>query len=162
VADETAQLVDEIASRVRRRLDALRAGTEEPCTASDGRPAAGKKGDGECAESCFSCRNVDSCATVSTVKQGAARIAPDRLRTSADIAPFIDHTLLKADATREEVVKLAEEARKYGFATVCVNSSNIGTAARVLAGSTVAKPYLRASSASFTTSSRVASALSRV
>jgi deoxyribose-phosphate aldolase len=57
------------------------------------------------------------------------------VRTSADIAPYIDHTLLKPDATRDEVVKLAEEARKHGFATVCVNSSHVGTAARVLAGS---------------------------
>jgi len=138
MADETAQLVDEIASRVRRRLDALRAGTEEPCTASPGsnKPAAGKDG-AECSESCFTCPNVSSCATVSAVKDGAARIAPDRIRTSADIAPFIDHTLLKPDATRDEVVKLAEEARKYGFATVCVNSSNVGTAARVLSGSKV-------------------------
>jgi deoxyribose-phosphate aldolase len=132
MSDETTQLVDEIATRVRRRLDALRAGTEEPCTASDG-----KSQDSECADSCFNCKNVDSCATVSAVKSGAARIAPDRVRTSSDIAPFIDHTLLKADASRDEVVKLCEEARKYGFATVCVNSSNIGTAARVLSGSKV-------------------------
>jgi deoxyribose-phosphate aldolase len=69
------------------------------------------------------------------VKSGAGRIAPDRIRTSADIAPYIDHTLLKPDATREDVVKLSEEARKFGFATVCVNSANVGTAARVLSGS---------------------------
>ncbi|HVE86197.1 MAG TPA: deoxyribose-phosphate aldolase [Myxococcales bacterium] len=69
------------------------------------------------------------------VTAGAGRIAPDRIRTSADIAPYIDHTLLKPDATREDVVKLSEEARQYGFATVCVNSSHVGTAARVLAGS---------------------------
>lgn len=141
MADETAQLVDEIAARVRRRLDALRAGTQEPCTPGGDRSAAGAaapgKDGGECAESCFTCPNVNSCATVSAVKEGVARVAPDRIRTSADIAPFIDHTLLKADATRDEVVKLCEEARQYGFATVCVNSSNIGTAARVLSGSKV-------------------------
>ena len=60
MADETAQLVDEIAARVRRRLDALKAGTEEPCTASDG---SSKKDSGaECSDSCFRCPNVDSCA----------------------------------------------------------------------------------------------------
>ncbi|MFL5322148.1 MAG: deoxyribose-phosphate aldolase [Myxococcaceae bacterium] len=69
------------------------------------------------------------------MRGGVARIAPDRIRTSADIAPYIDHTLLKPDATREEVVKVAEEARKYGFATVCVNSANVGTVARILSGS---------------------------
>jgi deoxyribose-phosphate aldolase len=51
------------------------------------------------------------------------------------VGRYIDHTLLKPEATREDVVKLAEEARKFGFATVCVNSANVGTAARVLAGS---------------------------
>lgn len=34
----------------------------------------------------------------------------------------IDHTLLKADAKKEEIVQLCEEAKKYGFASVCVNS----------------------------------------
>ena len=80
-----------------------------------------------CAPSCDVCPNVDSCGTVNAVKSGAARIAPDAIRTSADIAPYIDHTLLKPEATREEVVKLAEEARKHGFATVCVNSVHVGT-----------------------------------
>ncbi|MDP1822493.1 MAG: deoxyribose-phosphate aldolase [Archangium sp.] len=65
------------------------------------------------------------------------RVTPDRLRTSKDIAQFIDHTLLKPEATREEVLKLCEEAKKYGFATVCVNSINVGTAARALHGSPV-------------------------
>jgi deoxyribose-phosphate aldolase len=78
---------------------------------------------------------VSSCGTVAAVKAGAARIAPEAIRTSADIAPYIDHTLLKPEASREEVIKLAEEARKHGFATVCVNSSNVAVAARVLAGS---------------------------
>jgi deoxyribose-phosphate aldolase len=51
------------------------------------------------------------------------------------MAPYIDHTLLKAEATHDEVMKLAEEARKWGFATVCVNSVNVGTVARILKGS---------------------------
>ncbi|HEY1087432.1 MAG TPA: deoxyribose-phosphate aldolase [Archangium sp.] len=65
------------------------------------------------------------------------RVSPDKLRTSKDIAPYIDHTLLKPEATRDEVLKLCDEAKKYGFATVCVNSTNIGTAARALHGSSV-------------------------
>ena len=69
------------------------------------------------------------------VRTGASRIAPDVIRTSADIAPYIDHTLLKPEATREEIVKLADEACRYGFATVCVNSAYVGTVARILAGS---------------------------
>jgi deoxyribose-phosphate aldolase len=39
----------------------------------------------------------------------------------SQIAKLIDHTLLKPDATREQIVRLAEEAKKYHFASVCVN-----------------------------------------
>lgn len=38
------------------------------------------------------------------------------------ISALIDHTLLKADATAAQIWKLCEEAREYGFASVCVNS----------------------------------------
>lgn len=40
---------------------------------------------------------------------------------SQELARRIDHTLLKADATREQVETLCREAREHGFATVCVN-----------------------------------------
>ena len=108
-------------------MQALRAGKEQPCTTSPG-PSAREDASPskECAPSCDVCPNVDSCGTVGAVKSGAARISPESIRTSADIAPYIDHTLLKPEATREEVVKLSEEARKHGFATVCVNSVERG------------------------------------
>ena len=41
------------------------------------------------------------------------------------ISKFIDHTILKASATREDVKKLCEEAKKYGFYSVCVNGANV-------------------------------------
>ena len=89
----------------------------------------------DCAPTCDACPSIDSCATVRAVRLGASRISPDSVRNSRDIAPYIDHTLLRPDATREEVVKLATEALQHGFATVCVSSANVATAARVLAGS---------------------------
>lgn len=55
----------------------------------------------------------------------------------AYVAPLIDHTLLKPEATRDEVKQLCEEARRYGFATVCLNSENIRLAAALLEGSSV-------------------------
>ena len=131
---EADELIAEISDRVRQRIMAARAGKDSPCTVAPVRTAAAAPAQ-DCPPACDTCENFDSCGTVSAVKSGAARIAPDAIRTSGDIAPFIDHTLLKPDATREEVVKLAEEARKYGFATVCVNSANVGTAARILSGS---------------------------
>jgi deoxyribose-phosphate aldolase len=66
---------------------------------------------------------------------GSRRISPDLVRTSKDIAPHIDHTLLNPDATRDQVEKLCDEARRYGFATVCVNATYIPLASRLLAGS---------------------------
>lgn len=53
------------------------------------------------------------------------------------IAPFIDHTALKADTTAQEVIKLCEEARTYNFCSVCINSAYIPLAKQHLAGSAV-------------------------
>ena len=57
--------------------------------------------------------------------------------TSTEIARLIDHTLLKADAARDEIEKLCVEALKYNFASVCVNPWNVAQAAEILRGSPV-------------------------
>ncbi|MCX7943847.1 MAG: deoxyribose-phosphate aldolase [Deltaproteobacteria bacterium] len=54
-----------------------------------------------------------------------------------DIAAIIDHTILKPEATVEDVKRVAREAIKYRFATVCVNSSYIELASDVLQNSEV-------------------------
>lgn len=56
---------------------------------------------------------------------------PDR-PSSAEMARFIDHTLLKPDATREAVLRLCEEARRYRFAAVCVNPVWVALCAEAL------------------------------
>lgn len=53
-------------------------------------------------------------------------------------AGTIDHTILKPEATREDVVRLCGEAKEYEFAAVCVNPWHVAQAARSLAGSGVA------------------------
>ena len=50
---------------------------------------------------------------------------------------YIDHTLLKADATSEQIEKLCAEARKYDFMSVCVNPAYVPLAASLLKGSDV-------------------------
>ncbi len=55
----------------------------------------------------------------------------------AALAQAIDHTLLAADASREQIATLCAEAREHGFYSVCVNSSQVPFAARQLAGSAV-------------------------
>lgn len=52
-------------------------------------------------------------------------------------AKYIDHTLLKADATINEITKLCEEARQYGFMSVCINPSYIPLCKELLKGSEV-------------------------
>jgi deoxyribose-phosphate aldolase len=47
-------------------------------------------------------------------------------------ARMIDHTLLKPEATKEQIVKLAEEAKTYHFASVCVNPTWVKTAYEIL------------------------------
>ena len=54
-----------------------------------------------------------------------------------NVAGLIDHTLLKADATEAEIRRLADEARRYGFYSVCVNPYYIKTAKALLKGSPV-------------------------
>ena len=50
-----------------------------------------------------------------------ARPASAQPALHSPIARMIDHTLLKPEATRGDIVRLCGEARRYGFATVCVN-----------------------------------------
>lgn len=56
---------------------------------------------------------------------------------SESLARMIDHTLLKADATKEEIIKIINEAKEYNFASVCVNPTWVTTAANLLEGSEV-------------------------
>ena len=53
------------------------------------------------------------------------------------LAKYIDHTILKPDATAAQVKKLCAEAKEYGFASVCVNPSRIALAAAELKGTDV-------------------------
>ena len=53
------------------------------------------------------------------------------------IASYIDHTLLKPDATGEQIDQLCAEAREYGFASVCVNPYYVARCVKNLKGSDV-------------------------
>ena len=60
----------------------------------------------------------------------------DQIGDSSTLAGRIDHTLLKPDATHAEIQHVCEEARKYHFATVCVNATNVAIVAELLKDST--------------------------
>src|SRR5262245_24189385 len=54
-----------------------------------------------------------------------------------DVAQYIDHTLLKPEATSSQIAQLCKEAREFGFASVCINPTYVRQAAKLLAGSPV-------------------------
>jgi len=82
---------------------------------------------------------VNSAELDQLTAQEADRISASERLTRFDpaIARLIDHTLLRPDATHAEIVKLCQEARKYRFASVCVNPYWVPLAAAELAGSPV-------------------------
>lgn len=57
--------------------------------------------------------------------------------TIDDLASLIDLTLLRPDATRQEIEKFIEQARRYPFATVCIPPSYSETAAKLLEGNAI-------------------------
>src|SRR5574342_1228292 len=73
------------------------------------------------------------------INAGAERISSTLgvIPQNLDIAKMIDHTLLKPDATEQEVAQLCFEARKYEFASVCVNPTWVKLCAQLLQGSPV-------------------------
>ena len=73
------------------------------------------------------------------LQNGASRLSTTLgvSNVSQDIAGYIDHTLLKPDASQAEVAQLCHEARQYHFAAVCVNPTNVLLCSQLLQGSGV-------------------------
>ncbi|MGG7652466.1 hypothetical protein [Kocuria rosea] len=57
--------------------------------------------------------------------------------TIPQLASYVDDTLLKPETSREQIATLCEEARQYGFASVCTNPVWTGSVREQLAGSDV-------------------------
>ncbi len=87
---------------------------------------------GMCATTCFN-------KLGEVVSAGAERITTTvgMIPTDLSLAGMIDHTLLKPDTTPDKVTQLCMEARKYNFASVCVNPSYVKLCADLLRGSSV-------------------------
>jgi len=70
---------------------------------------------------------------------GLTSVAPAERPGSipGDLARYIDHTLLKPNATEEQVRTLCAEAREYNFRSVCINPTWVSLAAKLLRGSEV-------------------------
>ena len=73
------------------------------------------------------------------VANGADRVAfhGEAADVPLDVARYIDHTLLAADATADDIDLLCSEAEQYGFASVCINPTWVKRAAKNLRGTKV-------------------------
>ncbi len=97
-------------------------------------------GDGDLCHDCGgSCAAHCSDKVRSVVATGAGRIAysGDGAAVPPDLAKYIDHTLLRPDATAADIDTLCAEAREFGFAAVCVNPTWVRRCAQNLRGSPV-------------------------
>jgi deoxyribose-phosphate aldolase len=102
---------------------------------------------GVVAGGCKTCQNCDNqCPTSapdavrSLVRGRPASRVSGRLgvrNVPEDLAKYIDHTLLRANATYAEIDQLCDEARQYGFASVCVNPVHVRRCQLALRGSDV-------------------------
>jgi deoxyribose-phosphate aldolase len=105
-----------------------------------GSPARQSAGGAAC---CPGCAAPDAAACAAQARQmvaaGATRLSccPATARVEPSIAALIDHTLLRPEATRSDVLRLCMEARQFGFAAVCVNPYWVPLAAAALRGTTV-------------------------
>jgi len=144
------QLIEMIASRVRARLMAggegpgytRSHGAEHPSTTQAYSVPTRTNSVGAADEDCDDCGMCDvpvSESAANMLRAGADRVgAHGGVGASAgNLAAYIDHTLLKPEATREQLRALADEARKHKFATVCVNSVNVRLMSQFLRGSDV-------------------------
>ena len=86
-------------------------------------------------------RCPQTCArnTKEIIAAGASRVSASERLTKIDpaIAALIDHTILKPEATRADLLKVCREARQYNFASVCVNPYWVPLVRAELAGSPV-------------------------
>lgn len=134
--DDVERLVNLITERVRARLPggggaSLPALRDTPC---DDEHAPGN----DC-EKCGLCVIRRPWSVRAVQDAGASRVAAPAGAgpVPVDLASLIDHTLLRSDVTREDIRKLCDEARKYRFASVCVNSTWVPMARSLLGGSGV-------------------------
>jgi len=132
---EMERLVERITQAVRARLAMTSAGGQAtnlvPTTRSCTGSFCGDHNGANC-ETCAS--RVDG-----LLQAGASRIggATGSGALREELARTIDHTLLKPEATTDEVRKLCEEARQYRFASVCVNPGHVPLCRHLLTGSGV-------------------------
>ena len=155
MSTDQSALVERITAEVMSRLKAESAGGQGkpasqtvPGAATGSMPGApgaapGATGftvcTGDTCVHCNLCVTRNPAGVKSILDGGASRVSSTLgvVNVPADVAPYIDHTLLKPEATRAEIEQLCDEAAKYGFYSVCVNPYWVPLCAKLLRGKTV-------------------------
>ncbi len=121
------RLVEIITKQVLLRL------ADEERAAKSGQSLCGREcGNGLCVQMCVDRVGMVVAAGADRITAGLGAIPPSR-----SIGAMIDHTLLKPEATPDQVAQLCYEARKHSFASVCVNPTHVRLCAQLLRGSPV-------------------------
>jgi deoxyribose-phosphate aldolase len=142
MSSDVDKLVDIITAKVRERLGAPNGQSGPSLTVLRPRDRGECHDDtapGEDCASCGSCVVRRPWSVRAMEDSGAMRVgaAAGVGAVPADLAKLIDHTLLKPDAVREEIVALCDDARKHRFASVCVNTHWVPLCRSLLAGTDV-------------------------
>ncbi len=135
MATGDAQLVEQIAKVLTQNPALLQQLGQGVATGVGGAP-------GEVCTTCNVCNhhcpsNAPDVVRSLLTKGGRVRGRLGTPKPPPDIAKLIDHTLLKADATYDQVDQLCTEAREFGFASVCVNPTHVRRCAARLRGSDI-------------------------
>jgi deoxyribose-phosphate aldolase len=127
--NEFERLIRVVTEEVVRYL----AGPAKPAGTESGRD------DEICPDCDLNCAEKCARKTRAVVEAGADRIScgPSAVQLEAGLAGLIDHTLLKPEASRDDIRKLCAEAARFGFASVCIHPWNVPLAAELLRGAKV-------------------------
>lgn len=127
-----AKFVENLVEIITREVLVALVENEQKDKAPEGSQCKYVCADGLCVKTCFD-------RTGQVVSAGADRVTSTLGAIPKDInlAGMIDHTLLKPDATPDQIAQLCFEARKYSFASVCVNPAWVPLCAELLKGTPV-------------------------
>jgi len=125
------KLVEQLVEIITREVLLAMVEQEEQENLPDGAYCSVEVAEGMKVKTCF-----DNAGHV--ISAGAERLTSTLgvIPQDVNIAGMIDHTLLKPDATPDQIAQLCFEARKYNFASVCVNPTWVKLCAELLKGST--------------------------
>ncbi len=130
--DSDLKTVEQLVEIITREVLVAMAEQKQKGAMPEGQHCKMSCAEGLCVKTCFD-------RTGQVVSAGAERLTSTLGGIPHDLtlAGMIDHTLLKPDATPDQIAQLCFEARKYGFASVCVNPAWVPLCAQLLHGSPV-------------------------